>query len=637
MNRVAEQRARRRQLDEAAGAHHGDAVGDVVDDREVVADEQVGEAELLLQVLEQVEDLRLDRDVERGDRLVADHHVGTQRQRARDADALALAAREGVRVAAEMAAVEADQLEQLGDHLAAIGVVADAVDDQRLDQDVVDRHARIERAERVLEDELQLLAEARELLALDGHDVDLAAPVVEHHAAGALVGIGLDAAHQHLAERGLAAAGFAHEAQAFAAHDVEADVVDGADGAGRAAAQHRFEEGVGLADLEGLAEVADLEHRRVGIEGRQLVDLGLLLEEMARGGGDLADRLQALARRHVEARHGVQQRLEIGMGRLLEDVVQAAGLDDLAAVHDDDVVGDVGDHAEIVRDHQQRHAQFLLQVLHQAKDLGLDGDVERGGRLVRDQQRRPADQRHGDHRALAQAARQFERIGAQRAFGVGEADHAQHAFGQLVDLGAAHAAARMLGRLLHLLAQRMDVAEAGAGAAMQLDRLADLVAHGVERRQRGHRLLEDDRDLAAADGAHLGPGAVELGDVDRVAGLARVLEQDRAGRDARGTRQQAHDRLAADRLAGAGLAHQRERAAGRDRERDVVDGPQDAFVHSELDGEILDAQQILHTPSSQEPVCSDTEIPIDFRLALVARVSSTPFARAAAAARSTIS
>ena len=111
--------------------------------------------------------------------------------------------------------------------------------------------------------------------------------------------------------------------------------------------------------------------------------------------------------------------------------------DDLAAIHHDDVVGDVGDHAEIVGDHQERHAELGLQVLDEAQDLRLDGDVERGGRLVGDQQRRPADQRHGDHGALAQAARQFERIGAQCPLGIGEAHHAQHVDGQRLDLGAA--------------------------------------------------------------------------------------------------------------------------------------------------------------------------------------------------------
>jgi hypothetical protein len=37
-------------------------------------------------------------------------------------------------------------------------------------------------------------------------------------------------------------------------------------------------------------------------------------------------------------------------------------------------------------------------------DLRLDGDVERGGRLVGDQHFRIAGERHGDHGALAHAA-----------------------------------------------------------------------------------------------------------------------------------------------------------------------------------------------------------------------------------------
>ena len=64
--------------------------------------------ELALQVAQQVEDLRLDRDVERGDRLVGDDHLRLQRERARDADALALAARELVRVAVVVLGVEPD-------------------------------------------------------------------------------------------------------------------------------------------------------------------------------------------------------------------------------------------------------------------------------------------------------------------------------------------------------------------------------------------------------------------------------------------------------------------------------------------------------------------------------------------------
>ena len=61
-------------------------------------------------------------------------------------------------------------------------------------------------------------------------------------------------------------------------------------------------------------------------------------------------------------------------------------------------------------DQQHRYIEVALQRLHQFEDLRLDRDIERGGRLIGDQELRLADQRHGDHHALAQAARQFMRI-----------------------------------------------------------------------------------------------------------------------------------------------------------------------------------------------------------------------------------
>jgi hypothetical protein len=64
----------------------------VADDGEIVGDEEVGEVELLLQQLEQVDDLGLDRDVERLTRIVEDDYVGIERERSREPDSLALAA-----------------------------------------------------------------------------------------------------------------------------------------------------------------------------------------------------------------------------------------------------------------------------------------------------------------------------------------------------------------------------------------------------------------------------------------------------------------------------------------------------------------------------------------------------------------
>jgi hypothetical protein len=93
------------QLDEVAQVHDPDPVGDVLDDGEVVGDEQVGQVELAAQVEEQVEDLALDRHVERRHGLVADDELGIEGE-AGDADALALAAAELVRIAPGVVAAQ---------------------------------------------------------------------------------------------------------------------------------------------------------------------------------------------------------------------------------------------------------------------------------------------------------------------------------------------------------------------------------------------------------------------------------------------------------------------------------------------------------------------------------------------------
>ena len=52
---------------------------DVVDHGEIMRDEEISEPEFLLQILQQIDDLRLDRHVERGDRLVADDELRLDR------------------------------------------------------------------------------------------------------------------------------------------------------------------------------------------------------------------------------------------------------------------------------------------------------------------------------------------------------------------------------------------------------------------------------------------------------------------------------------------------------------------------------------------------------------------------------
>ena len=244
----------------------------------------------------------------------------------------------------------------------------------------------------------------------------------------------------------------------------------------------------------------------------------------------------------------------------------AAALHDPAAIQHDHVVGHVGDHAEVVGDVQDRHVQLVLEILHQLQNLRLDRDVERGGRLVGDQQRRIADQGHGDHRALAQPARELEGIGPERLLGIGEADPRQHLDGAQPALGAA----------------RLGVQQQG---------LADLVADRVQGRERAHRLLEDDRDPAAPDRA---PDRVVVGvarEVERLVVPARVAQDDLAAGDPRGLRQDAEDRLRDHGLAGAALADQSDRLAGLDREAHAPDRLDHALVGEKVDRQVLDLQE----------------------------------------------
>jgi hypothetical protein len=99
---------------------------------------------------------------------------------------------------------------------------ADVVDHQRLGDDVVDRHARVERAHRILEHELDAPAELLQRVALQLQRLGELVAFVEQDASG----VGRERAHDDLGQGGLAAAGFADQPQALAALHLEADIVD---------------------------------------------------------------------------------------------------------------------------------------------------------------------------------------------------------------------------------------------------------------------------------------------------------------------------------------------------------------------------------------------------------------------------
>ena len=100
-------------LDHLAGVHHGDGMRHLGHEGEIVRDEDHREAELFAQFVEQVDDLLLHRDVERGGRFVGDDELGVAGQGHGDEHALALAAGELVGIALHVLDVETDLLKIL--------------------------------------------------------------------------------------------------------------------------------------------------------------------------------------------------------------------------------------------------------------------------------------------------------------------------------------------------------------------------------------------------------------------------------------------------------------------------------------------------------------------------------------------
>ncbi|MNI33881.1 hypothetical protein D3C73_878490 [compost metagenome] len=136
------------------------------------------------------------------------------------------------------------------------------------------------------------------------------------------------------------------------------------------------------------------------------------------------------------------------------------------------------------------HLHFLLQHADQLQDLRLNGDVQRGGRFIGNQQRRFTRQRHGNHHPLAHPARQLMRIATKDVFGLGNAHQIEHT--QRFTFGAA---------VIHPL--------------VQTQRFGDLLPHRKHRVERGHRLLKNHRHIGAAQGSQ---GALfRLGQIEHLA------------------------------------------------------------------------------------------------------------------------
>src|SRR5207253_10023370 len=88
MPRLPQYLGRRSLFDDAAQIHDGHPIAHMFDNGEIMRDKNIGEVEARLEIDQQVEDLRLDRYIERRNRLIENEQLRLECYGARYADAL---------------------------------------------------------------------------------------------------------------------------------------------------------------------------------------------------------------------------------------------------------------------------------------------------------------------------------------------------------------------------------------------------------------------------------------------------------------------------------------------------------------------------------------------------------------------
>ena len=200
-----------------------------------------------LQLQQQIDHLRLDRDIKRGDGLISNDHLRVKRESAGDADTLALPAGELMGVAMIDIIAHADSLQELTHPFACAFRGFRAVGNHRLGNAVADAHTRIETGIGVLENHLHAPPHVAERGFICFQDI-LTSKL--DRSAGRL-----GQPDNRAARSRFAATGFADQREGFAGLNIEGDILDGVHAAGQAT-KHAF------TNVKILGEVLHLEYGR---------------------------------------------------------------------------------------------------------------------------------------------------------------------------------------------------------------------------------------------------------------------------------------------------------------------------------------------------------------------------------------
>ncbi len=238
-------------------------------------------------------------------------------------------------------------------------------------------------------------------------------------------------------------------------------------------------------------------------------------------------------------------------------------LNQLPSIHDVDQIGIACHYSKVVRNQDHGNTQATGEVFHQLQNLGLNGDVQGCGRLIRQDQRRVAGQGHGDHESLPHTAAEVVGIPGELVRSVGNANQGQQLHGPLA------------GRL-------------GRQVKMNFQGLCELATDGQDRIEGRHGLLEDHGNVPPAYTPHslfIQRQQVALPKADLTANNAPGWSGN-----------QPHNAEGTDRLPTPRLANQRHGFAGAHVIAHPIDGADGPCCGEEIGFEVSDRQQHIPHP-----------------------------------------
>ena len=75
-----------------------------------------------------------------------------------------------------------------------------------------------------------------------------------------------------------------------------------------------------------------------------------------------------------------------------------------ACIHNYHIIRHFCHHSQVMGDQHNRSIDLILQIPKQVQDLGLDGNIQRSRRLIRNHQLGITSQRHGNYHTLTHSA-----------------------------------------------------------------------------------------------------------------------------------------------------------------------------------------------------------------------------------------